>query len=158
MSEWKKARKKPVVVEFRETQPKILIRIKMPEGLEVWGEIINTLEGLHEAHVDKDFVIRGVNGELYPIKKDIFYKTYEVIGMLSTLQNGTCMWCGATEHKDLERLGTWKLFKEIERLKNQDTLETINEFHDQQGNIGRIGCIENELWRRYNLGHEDSSK
>jgi len=27
----------------------------------------------------KDFIIRGVEGEFYPIKKDIFYKTYDVI-------------------------------------------------------------------------------
>jgi len=76
---WRKARKKPVVVEFRETEAKTLIRRKMPEGTEVWGEIIETLEGNHEAHVGKDFIIKGVKGETYPIKKDIFFETYEVI-------------------------------------------------------------------------------
>ena len=76
---WKKARKKPVVIEFRETEAKTLIRRKMPERIEVWGEIIETLEGIHEAHVGKDFIIKGVRGETYPIKKDIFFETYEVI-------------------------------------------------------------------------------
>lgn len=37
---------------------------------------INTLEGRHHASVD-DYIIQGVNGELYPCKPDIFEKTYE---------------------------------------------------------------------------------
>lgn len=56
-----------------------MIRVKYPEKVEVWGEIIETLEGNHEAHVGKDFIIKGVHGELYPIKKEIFEKTYEII-------------------------------------------------------------------------------
>lgn len=38
---------------------------------------INTLEGVHHVSVD-DYVIQGVNGELYPCKPDIFEKTYEL--------------------------------------------------------------------------------
>jgi len=42
------------------------------------GELfIKTLEGVHHASVG-DYVIRGVNGELYPCKPDIFEKTYEL--------------------------------------------------------------------------------
>lgn len=38
---------------------------------------IRTLEG--DMHLTKgDFIIRGVNGEYYPCKPDIFWKTYEV--------------------------------------------------------------------------------
>lgn len=37
---------------------------------------IETLEGTHHVSVG-DFVIQGVNGELYPCKPDIFEKTYE---------------------------------------------------------------------------------
>ena len=37
---------------------------------------INTLEGRHHATVG-DYIIQGVNGELYPCKPDIFEKTYE---------------------------------------------------------------------------------
>ena len=37
---------------------------------------VKTLEGDHHAsHLD--YVIRGVNGEIYPCKPDIFVKTYE---------------------------------------------------------------------------------
>jgi len=37
---------------------------------------IKTLEGIHHARVG-DFIIKGVHGELYPCKPDIFKKTYE---------------------------------------------------------------------------------
>lgn len=37
---------------------------------------IKTLEGNHHVSVD-DYVIRGVVGELYPCKPDIFEQTYE---------------------------------------------------------------------------------
>lgn len=39
---------------------------------------INTLEGVHHVSVG-DYVIQGVNGELYPCKPDIFEKTYELV-------------------------------------------------------------------------------
>lgn len=39
---------------------------------------VKTLEG--DMHVSiGDYVIRGVNGELYPCKPDIFEKTYEAV-------------------------------------------------------------------------------
>lgn len=38
--------------------------------------IIKTLEGDHIANIG-DFIIRGVHGEYYPCKPDIFQKTYE---------------------------------------------------------------------------------
>ena len=42
------------------------------------GAIIYTLEGSHRARKG-DFIIRGVEGELYhPCKYDIFWKTYEI--------------------------------------------------------------------------------
>jgi len=37
---------------------------------------INTLEGVMHAN-EGDFIIQGVNGEIYPCKPDIFAKTYE---------------------------------------------------------------------------------
>lgn len=37
---------------------------------------IDTLEGTHHASVG-DYIIQGVNGEIYPCKPDIFEKTYE---------------------------------------------------------------------------------
>lgn len=65
MTKWKRCRKKPVEVEFREVR-------QGEDGVE-------TLEGYKVAIGDTHFIIRGVRGEEYPIRKDIFYETYEVI-------------------------------------------------------------------------------
>ena len=40
------------------------------------GLVIHTLEGDHHASPG-DYIIKGVNGEFYPCKPDIFAKTYE---------------------------------------------------------------------------------
>lgn len=39
---------------------------------------IETLEGTHRGK-GADFIIKGVHGELYPCKPDIFHKTYEKV-------------------------------------------------------------------------------
>jgi len=62
---WKSARKKPVVIKFREVNGE--------------KEEIETREGKLTAYKDQDFIILGVEGEVYPIKKEIFYKTYDVL-------------------------------------------------------------------------------
>ena len=52
-----------------------------PEGKmdgEKIGLLIPTLEGLMVAS-ENDWIIRGVKGELYPCKPDIFEATYEAI-------------------------------------------------------------------------------
>ena len=40
--------------------------------------VIETLEGNHHASVG-DYIIQGVQGEIYPCKPDIFEKTYEKV-------------------------------------------------------------------------------
>lgn len=40
--------------------------------------IIETLEGNMNASIG-DYIIKGVNGEFYPCKPDIFEKTYELV-------------------------------------------------------------------------------
>ncbi len=93
-----KYRKKPVVIEaiqwtgenHREMYD--FLRLDMegivmsPYGVNFYidhtkvegGLIIKTLEGEHIASIG-DFIIKGVNGEFYPCKPDIFHKTYEPI-------------------------------------------------------------------------------
>lgn len=81
-------RKKPVVIEaWQFTIPRPAI---MPPWLAeaidagtVWGQggeapfyTIRTLEGDHRADAG-DWIIRGIKGELYPCKPDIFAATYE---------------------------------------------------------------------------------
>jgi len=61
MSEWKQYRKRPVVIEAR--------LVEEPEE-------IATLEGTMRANPG-DYIIRGVHGELYPIKPAIFKLTYD---------------------------------------------------------------------------------
>lgn len=40
--------------------------------------LINTLEGVMRAN-GGDYIINGINGEIYPCKQDIFEKTYEEV-------------------------------------------------------------------------------
>lgn len=42
------------------------------------GFVIKTLEGEHLANIG-DYIIRGVCGEFYPCKPDIFRKTYDEV-------------------------------------------------------------------------------
>lgn len=77
--------KKPVVIEavqFRTGEQDsafagdvIAGRVRYPEDGTM---LIDTLEGSMIAR-SGDWIIRGVNGELYPCKPDIFAKTYEPV-------------------------------------------------------------------------------
>ena len=42
------------------------------------GLVINTLEGQHSASIG-DFIIKGIAGEFYPCKPEIFWQTYEQV-------------------------------------------------------------------------------
>lgn len=50
--------------------------MKHPEGFDYPTIIIETLEGNHTASLG-DWIIKGVVGEFYPCKPDIFFMTYE---------------------------------------------------------------------------------
>lgn len=43
-----------------------------------WSLAIDTLEGVMYAEIG-DYIIKGVNGEFYPCKPNVFAKTYEVV-------------------------------------------------------------------------------
>jgi len=60
------------VIEGREPYPASGVSIDPRDG----RLIISTLEGLHWADPG-DFIIRGVKGEFYPCKPDVFAETYE---------------------------------------------------------------------------------
>jgi hypothetical protein len=86
-------RKKPVVIDaFKWTggpdqteDPEWIIEA-LEDGRATFGTnnrgrtaiCINTLEGVMAADVG-DWIIRGVKGELYPCKPDIFEATYETV-------------------------------------------------------------------------------
>lgn len=51
--------------------------VKKNGDLQKFSIIIPTLEGVMEASYG-DYIIKGVQGEFYPCKPDIFDKTYEL--------------------------------------------------------------------------------
>ena len=81
-----KYRKKPVVVEAIQLTDENLLEVKdwcngeLVPNAETSGYdlYISTLEGAMCADIN-DYIIRGVEGEFYPCKPDIFEKTYEAV-------------------------------------------------------------------------------
>ena len=87
-----KFRKKPVVIEawhFADMRapddlPEWLLRCGVEDCLVTYWNItipyilIKTLEGEMRADVG-DWIIKGVKGEIYPCKPDIFEATYEAV-------------------------------------------------------------------------------
>lgn len=77
-----KYRKKPVIIEAIQWTGNISPDIQNFLGTEIVLEgknlLINTLEGVMHARPG-DYIIRGVSGELYPCKSDIFRKTYDLV-------------------------------------------------------------------------------
>jgi len=84
-----KFRKKPVVIEaiqmtlenldkIRDWIPQEIFISKFVGELSTVAGAIKTLEGTMIAS-EGDWIIKGVNGEFYPCKPDIFEKTYESV-------------------------------------------------------------------------------
>lgn len=84
-----KYRKKPVVIEAIQFKDDVDTIQRISEFLDSgicvdYSEPqkpvvkIATLEGVMAANVG-DYIIKGVNGEFYPCKPDIFEKTYEKV-------------------------------------------------------------------------------
>ena len=73
-----KYRKLPVEIEAYQT--KSVVKIETLEGTMIGKEnmIKLFLEGTMIGNVG-DWIITGVNGEIYPCKPDIFEKTYEKV-------------------------------------------------------------------------------
>lgn len=82
-------RKKPVVIEalqFLDDDKRVSALIEFTSGeFRAFGDTehyffakINTLVGTMTARVG-DYIIKGVNGEFYPCKPDVFAKNYEAV-------------------------------------------------------------------------------
>lgn len=81
----KKYRKKPVVIEAMQYGPYRVPSVAMHMFLDNSGAmfdgkgiIITTLEGNMRAEIG-DYIIKGIKGEFYPCKPDIFEATYEMV-------------------------------------------------------------------------------
>lgn len=91
-------RKKPVVVEAVQWTGENHAEMREfidPEAFEIIpriGLVIHTLEGDHHASPG-DYIIKGVNGEFYPCKPDIFAKTYESSTLTPPNEHLTCDGC-----------------------------------------------------------------
>ena len=82
--------KKPVVIEAVQlkdesiieiinwTTDYINIEIDTDENDNIIGMIIPTLEGAMKASMN-DYIIKGIQGEFYPCKPEIFEQTYELV-------------------------------------------------------------------------------
>ena len=85
-------RKKPVVIEARQWDGSVESYRSITEAPEYKGLVCNmpydgqkvasfhisTLEGVHIV-TPGDFIIKGIKGEFYPCKPDIFEATYEAV-------------------------------------------------------------------------------
>lgn len=154
------ARKKPVVIEcmkfdgfnfdevkkfcgdVAETRPNIV------RGCEEL--FIKTLEGNH--HVSEgDIIIKGVNGEFYPCKPDIFEKTYEIVK-----DKPTSVELVETKH-DLLTTKYTKVLEEKDfkynaphtfKVVRKDDNESLVDIHFQEGPIKECsvnGCANEDL-------------
>ncbi len=81
----KKYRKKPIVIEAVQWDGSNMGEILVTLGLEqITNDFmtnaleIETLEGTMAASVG-DYIIKGIKGEFYPCKPDIFVATYELV-------------------------------------------------------------------------------
>lgn len=117
-----KFRKKPVVIEAIQYTGNNGLEINMFAPVAIQSPVleptddnptgayiqIQTLEGCMIGRVD-DWVIKGVNGEFYPCKPDIFAKTYEPAETPPTEpKTETTGWTeiGTLEHDEL--FGAWE--------------------------------------------------
>lgn len=79
----KKYKKKPVVIEALQWTGNVSEMESFCPTAELIGIpkpalCIPTLEGEHTA-TEGDYIIKGVKGEFYPCKPDIFHMTYEEV-------------------------------------------------------------------------------
>jgi len=76
-AKWRKARKKPIIVDVREVVPNAFDYERSATHYSV--EVIKTREGELLGYPEEDYIICGIEGEIYPIKKNIFHQTYKLV-------------------------------------------------------------------------------
>ena len=89
-----KFRKKPVIIEamqFDGTDKSCDWLLPQLESGEIGRSCnklyIKTLEGIMTAN-EGDYIIKGINGEFYPCKPDIFDKTYDYVCDIADMRCG----------------------------------------------------------------------
>ena len=154
------ARKKPVVIECMKWTGENSVAVKDFCGdkvrfvsdavLSCSVAAIKTLEGTMPA-TPGDIIIKGVNGEFYPCKPDIFEKTYEIIK-----DKPTSVELVETKH-DLLTTKYTKVLEEKDfqynaphtfKVVRKDDNESLLDIHFQEGPIkecGVNGCLNEDL-------------
>ena len=120
-----KYRKKPVIVEAviwtgnNIDEVKELAKSAVENIIFVNNNLyIETLEGNMNVSVG-DYIIKGIAGEFYPCKPDIFKETYETVSMVSDNDRTTVP---MSEYRKLENKNK-KLRNTINRLKRELEVE-----------------------------------
>ena len=119
---FKKYRKKPIIVEAYQTDEE---------------KIIETLEGKMKANKG-DYIIKGIKGELYPCKEDIFYETYDKV------------------ENDTQYNGIARLKEENEQLKIANAKWLDKSLQDRQ--IRYSNTNHKELTKKYLLLKEENEQ
>lgn len=142
-------RKKPVVVEavqWTGENHAEMCEFIDPEVFEIIprvGLVIHTLEGDHHASPG-DYIIKGVNGEFYPCKPDIFAKTYESATLTPPNE-----WVSVEE-----RLPKYNIREDGELISSKilcycETDKTVHLVVSQKFYTGRKGEIVHPVFRYY---------
>jgi hypothetical protein len=85
-------------------------------GCQVGNLIIKTKEGDMRADIG-DYIIKGVNGEFYPCKPEIFQKTYEVV-LEDDDEELAKAWSDNTEYSEEDESIMHKIDMEIKRKRH----------------------------------------
>ena len=118
-----KFRKKPLVVEAIKYEKEHIGKVQdfcdklkyNPHNNEFY---IETLEGCMEVE-EGDYIVKGVNGEFYPCKSDIFIKTYDIYHMEPDDDNTYYVieYDNGLEWEDHRNYSLGVLFKNIDNAK-----------------------------------------
>ena len=101
--------------------------------------LIETLEGVHRCN-GGDYVIKGVKGELYPCKPDIFEMTYEAVEERKE--------CGSENNKKLNKISIKCDGEEIV-INTEFTLEEVAKLIYYHKEIGSsLIDVEDDLYRK----------
>ena len=97
------------------------------------GLIIKTLEGEHIATIG-DYIIKGVKGEYYPCKEEVFHQTYEKVVE-------TSHWKNPWGNLITPPFGTKPIEDHLNELPDEVSYGTICSCNPLNGGSGICGCV-----------------
>lgn len=99
---------------------------------------IKTLEGNHTAKRG-DYIIQGIQGELYPCKPDIFAKTYERVDVPTAIDRRVTNGLFTTKYTEV--YGGNEVFNALHNfeVRGKETGKVLAEIHFQEGPIKECG-------------------